>query len=126
MLTESITEHCYHALSSADIPKGLLRARLLKRLDVATLIPRVLVPDEQRFKKLGTWPYYIAALYADAEQVWQPLLALSLCTAEQVEAVRTGLLDGLHSAIEKGRRDYLAQPRFKRMYRGHYYDQWGF
>jgi hypothetical protein len=125
-LIESITEHCYHALSGADIPKGLLRARLLKRLDVATLAPTVLVPDEQRFKKLGTWPDYIAALYADAEQVWQPLLALDLCNAEQVEATRTGLLDCLNAAIERGRRDYLAQPRFKRIHRGRYYDQWGF
>ena len=126
LLIESITDHCYHALSGADIPKGLLRARLLKRLDVATLAPTVLVPDEQRFKKLGTWSDYIAALYADAEQVWQPLLALDLCTAEQVEATRAGLLDCLNSAIERGRRDYLAQPRFKRMYRGRYYDRWGF
>ncbi|HGY9618455.1 TPA: hypothetical protein ACOJNU_000520 [Pseudomonas putida] len=126
LLIESITDHCYHALSGAEIPKGLLRARLLKRLDVATLVPTVLVPDEQRFKKLGTWSDYIAALCVDAELVWQPLLALGLCTAEQVEAARTGLLDGLHSAIEKGRRDYLAQPRFKRVYRGRYYDQWGF
>ena len=125
-LIESITDHCYHALSGAAMPMGLLRARLLKRLDAAALVPTVLVPDEQRFKKLGTWPDYIAALYADAEQVWQPLLALSLCTADQVEAARTGLLDCLHAAIEKGRRDYLAQPRFKRMYRGRYYDQWGF
>lgn len=126
LLIESITEHCYHALSGADIPKGLIRARLLKRLDVATLVPTVLVPDEQRFKKLGTWPDYIAALCVDAELVWQPLLALGLCTAEQVEAARTGLLDCLHAAIEKGRRGYLAQPRFKRLYRGRYYDQWGF
>lgn len=125
-LIECITDYCYHALSGADIPKGLLRARLLKRLDVATLAPTVRVPDEQRFKKLGTWANYIAALYADAEQVWQSLLALSLCTAEQVEAARTGLLDCLHAAIEKGRRDYLAQPRFKRMYRGRYFSQWGF
>jgi hypothetical protein len=126
MLIESIAEHCYHALSGADIPKGLLSARLLKRLDVATLMPTVLAPDEQRFKKLGTWSDYIAALYANAELVWQPLLAVFLCTAEQVEAARTGLLDCLHAAIEKGRRDYLAQPRFKRLYRGRYYDQWGF
>ena len=48
---------------------GLLRARLQNRLDVAALMPTVRVPDEQRFKKLGTWPNYIAALYADAEQV---------------------------------------------------------
>lgn len=126
LLIESITDHCYHALSGADIPQGLLRARLLKRLDVATLAPTVLVPDEQRFEKLGTWPDYIAALYADAEQVWQPLLTLGLCTVEQVEAARVGLLDCLHAAIGKGRRDYLAQPRFKRLYRGRYYDQWGF
>lgn len=126
LLIESITDHCYHALSGAEIPKGLLRARLLKRLDLATLVPTVLVPDEQRFKKLGKWSDYIAALYAEAEQVWQPLLALSLCTADQVEAARTGLLDCLHSAIEKGRRDYLAQPRFKRVYRDRYYSQWGF
>ncbi|AUZ61328.1 hypothetical protein PRJ_4768 [Pseudomonas sp. XWY-1] len=126
LLIESITVHCYHALSGADIPRGLLRARLLKRLDVATVSPTVHIPDEQRFKKLGTWPDYIAALYADAEQVWQPQVALDLCTTEQVEAARTGLLDCLHAAIERGRRDYLAQPRFKRMYRGRYYDRWGF
>lgn len=54
------------------------------------------------------------------------LLALSLCTAEQVEAARTGLLDGIHAAIEKVRRDYLAQPRFKRVCRDRYYSQWGF
>lgn len=126
LLIASITDHCYHALSGADISKGLLCARLLKRLDVAALMPRVLIPDEQRFKKLGAWPDYIAALYADADQVWKPLLALDLCTVEQVEAARTSLLDRLHSAIERGRRDYLAQPRFKRMHRGRYYDQWGF
>ncbi|MCS4281798.1 hypothetical protein M2396_000063 [Pseudomonas sp. BIGb0278] len=126
LLIGSITDHCYHALSGADIPKGLLRARLLKRLDVAALMPTVLVPDDQRFKKLGTWSDYIAALYADAELVWQPLLALGLCTAEQVEAARTGLLDCLHAVIEKGRRDYSAQPRFKRTYRDRYYSQWGF
>ena len=48
---------------------GLLRARLRNRLDVAALMPTVRLPDEQRFKKLGTWPDYAAALYADAEQV---------------------------------------------------------
>lgn len=126
LLIDSITDHCYHALSGADIPKGLLRARLLKRLDVAALMPTMLVPDEQRFKKLGTWPDYIAALYADAELVWQPLLALALCTGEQVDAARAGLLDCLHAAIEKGRRDYSAQPRFKRTYRDRYYSRWGF
>ncbi|MBA1192973.1 hypothetical protein G7007_08875 [Pseudomonas entomophila] len=126
LLIQSITEHCYHALSGADIPKGLLRARLLKRLDVTTLAPTVLVPDEQRFKQMGAWPAYIAALSANAELVWRPLLALDLCTPQQVEAARTGLLDCLHTAIGNGRRAYLAQPRFSRFHRGRHYNRWGF
>ncbi|MDO7909189.1 hypothetical protein Q6A49_01400 [Pseudomonas sp. 22-AL-CL-001] len=126
LLIGSITEHCYNALSGADIPKGLLRARLLKRLDVATLAPTVLVPDGQRFKQMRTWPAYIAALSANAELVWRPLLALDLCTPQQVEAARTGLLDCLHTAIDNGRRAYLAQPRFSRFHRGRHYNRWGF
>ncbi|NBA94378.1 hypothetical protein GUY40_05265 [Pseudomonas sp. R5(2019)] len=123
-LVKNLTEHCFHALAGADIPQGLLRARLLKRLDVATLVPTVQAPDDWRFKAFGSWEKFIEGLYADAEPVWQALLHVGLCTSEQVEAARGGVLESLHTAIEKGRRVYMRQ--FRREVKGKVYPAWGF
>ncbi|MEW7912957.1 hypothetical protein [Pseudomonas fulva] len=112
LLIDSITDHCYHALSGADIPKGLLRARLLKRLDVATLVPTVLAPTEWQYAEVGSWEKFIDGLYANAEPVWQSLLTLNLCTPEQIEEARTGLLWSLQESIADARYHYRNQYRY--------------
>lgn len=83
--------------------KNCYRPRLLKRVDVATLAPTVQVPAECRFKALGTWDAYIAALYVEAEPIWQALLKLGMCDADAVATARTGLLTALQAAITTGR-----------------------
>lgn len=125
MLIESITEHCYHALAGADIPKGLLRQRLLKRIDATNLVPTVQAPEQRRFEAFGTWEKFTESLYADAEPVWQSLLALDLCTPEQIVEARTGLMWSLQGAIEKARHEYRNSECFKRTYKGRYYKRWG-
>ncbi|MNM47235.1 hypothetical protein D3C81_581980 [compost metagenome] len=125
MLIESITEHCYHALAGADIPRGLLRQRLLKRIDATNLVPSVQAPGRDRYEAFGTWEKFTESLYADAEPVWQSLLALDLCTPEQVEEARTGLMWSLQGAIEKARHEYRNSECFKRTYKGKYYKRWG-
>ncbi|MNP04160.1 hypothetical protein D3C76_960670 [compost metagenome] len=54
------------------------------------------------------------------------MLDVGIFTAEQVEAARIGVLESLHTAIEKGRRDYKNQSCFKRTFRDKYYTSWGF
>lgn len=125
LLIASITDHCYHALSGADIPKGLLRARLLKRLDVATLVPTVDAPDATGFEAFGCWDKYIESLVADAQPVWQALLAVDLCTAEQVEDAQTGIRHSLYAAVDIARKRFKNSPRFQRIYKGTYYSDWG-
>jgi hypothetical protein len=126
MLIDSITVQCFHALAGADIPKGFLKARLLKRIDVATLVPTVMVPTDDRYKAFGSWEKFIEGLYADAEPVWQSLLELGLCSIGQVEGARTGLLESLSAAIRRGRQEYKNQSRFRRIYKGKHYTDWGF
>ena len=126
LLIESIIEHCYHALSGADVPRGFLQARLLKRIDVATLVPTVRAPEQWRYAGLGSWESFIESLYSDAEPVWQSLLALDLCTTAQVEEARTGLMWSLQGAIEKARHEYRNSDCFKRTYKEKYYNRWGF
>lgn len=125
-LIESIGKHCYSALAGADLPKELLQNRLLKRIYAVNLVPTVQAPEQWRYAALGSWEKFIESLYADAEPVWQSLLALDLCTPAQVEEARTGLLWSLQGAIEKARHKYRSQDRFKRTYKGKYYSRWGF
>lgn len=125
LLIASITEHCYHALSGADIPKGLLRARLLKRLDVATLIPMVDAPDAAGFEAYGCWNKYIESLMTEAQSVWQALLAIDLCTPEQVEDAGTGIRHSLYAAVDIARKRFKNSRRFQRLYKGNYYSDWG-
>ncbi|WPO28686.1 hypothetical protein REH59_21200 [Pseudomonas sp. BO3-4] len=110
-LINSILEHCYNALAGADVPRELLRNRLSKRLYVVNLVPTVQAPDKWRYKASGGWDKFLEGLYSDAEPIWQALLALDLCTPEQLEEARTGLLWSLHRAIEKARRVYRASRR---------------
>lgn len=112
LLIDSIIAHCYHALSGADIPKGLLRARLLKRLDVTTLVPTVLAPSEWQYTEDGSWGKFIDGLYANAEPVWLSLLTLGLCTPEQIEEARKGLLWSLQESIEDARYHYRKQYQY--------------
>jgi hypothetical protein len=125
-LITNLTEHCFHALAGADVPQELLQARLLKRLDVATLAPTVQVPNESQFKALGSWDAYIAALYAEAEPIWQALLELGMCDTDEVATARAGLLTALQGAITTGQARYRNQDRFKRTVRGKGYTDWGF
>lgn len=125
MLIETITEYCYHALAGADVPKGLLRARMWKRFDVATLTPTIYAPDATRFEAFGCWEKFTQSLVADAEPVWQSLLALELCTAEQVEEARNGIQHSLYAAIEIARKRFKNSPRFHRIYKGKSYHDWG-
>lgn len=112
LLIESITDHCYHALAGADIPKDFLRARLLKRIDVSTLVPSVLAPSEWQFAELGSWEKFIDGLYASAEPVWQSLLTLDLCTPGQIDEARTGVLCSLQEAIGDARYHYRHQYQY--------------
>jgi hypothetical protein len=124
-MIECITDHCYHALSGADIPKGLLRARLLKRLDVATLAPSVEAPSSTDFEAFGCWEKYVESLVAEAQSVWQALFAVDLCTAEQVEAAQTGIRHSLYAAVDIARKRFKNSRRFQRVYNGKYYSDWG-
>jgi len=44
----------------------------------------------------------------------------------KLPVARIGVLESLHAAIEKGRREYKNQSCFKRTFRGKYYTSWGF
>lgn len=112
LLIQSIIDHCYHALSGADIPKGLLRARLLKRIDVATLVPTVQAPSGWQYAEFGSWDKFIDGLYASAEPVWQSLLTLDLCTPGQIDEARISLLWSLQEAIGDARHHYRHQHRY--------------
>ncbi|WP_447766241.1 hypothetical protein [Pseudomonas reinekei] len=113
MLVTSITEAAQDALQGLNIPGEMLKARLVKRLHLRTLVPVVRAPDESSWEACGSdWLDYINNLYASFEGTWQALLDLGICTDEQVFAAQDGVLRSLYAAIEQGRE----QDRNNRMY----------
>lgn len=127
MLVTLITEAAFNALQGLNIPVDMLEARLVKRMHLQTLVPVVKIPERWAWEACGSnWDAYIANLYRSFETTWQSLLDVGICTAEEIEAARTGVLESLHTAIEQGRQQYKNQPCFKRWYRDKYYSEWGF
>jgi hypothetical protein len=125
-LISNITEYCFDTLAGADIPQELLRARLLKRIDLVRLTPTVLIPCEHRYKAFGSWVKFIEGLYAEAEPIWQWCLDLGLCNEEEVTMARHTVLQDLYSAITEGRLAYSRQSKFHRFVKGKYNGKWGF
>ncbi|CAI8817192.1 Phage integrase family protein [Pseudomonas sp. IT-P218] len=127
MLVVLITEAAFIALQGLSIPVEMLEAKLVKRMHLQSLVPVVEIPDLYSWRACGlNWEVYIANLYSSFESTWQALLDVGICTADEIAAARTGVLESLHSAIERGRQQYKNQPCFKRLYRGKYYSDWGF
>lgn len=126
-LVKLITDAAFNALQGLYIPVDMLEAKLVKRMHLQTLVPVVETPGKMAWGACGSnWDAYITNLYRSFESTWQALLDVGICTADQVDAARTGVLESLHTAIEKGRQQYKNQPCFKRTYRNKYYSNWGF
>jgi hypothetical protein len=126
-LVKLITEAAFNALQGLSIPVEMLERKLVKRMHLQTLVPVVDIPELRPWEACGSsWGGYITNLYRSFEPTWQALLQVGLCTAEEIAAARIGVLESLHIAIERGRKQYKNQPCFKRTFRGKYYDNWGF
>lgn len=127
MLVELITEAVFSALQGLNIHVAKLEAKLVSRMHLKTLVPAIEIPNRWAWAACGSnWDAYIANLYRSFETAWQSLLDLGICTADEIETARTGVLESLRVAIEKGRQQYKDQPCFKRLYREKYYSDWGF
>ena len=127
MLIKLITEAAFNALQGLSIPVEMLEKRLMKRMHLNTLVPVIEAPHLLAWQACGSnWRDYIANLYRSFEPTWEALLAVGACTIDEVAAARLGVLESLHAAIEKGRREYKNQSCFKRTFRGKYYTDWGF
>lgn len=126
-LVKLIKEAAFSALQGMHIPVEMLEAKLVKRMHLKALVPVVEIPEHWAWEACGSnWDSYIANLYRSFESAWQALLDVGICTAEEVDAARTGVLDSLRTAIEQGRQQYKNQPNFKRWVGGKYYGEWGF
>lgn len=126
-LVKLITEAAFNALQGLSIPVERLAAKLVKRMHLQTLVPVVDIPERWAWEACGSdWGAYIANLYRSFEATWQSLLDVGICTADEIAAARTGVLESLHTAIEQGRQQHKNQPRFKRWHRNKYYSEWGF
>ena len=127
MLVALITAAAFNALQGLNIPVEMLEARLVKRMHLQSLVPVIEIPEQWSWEACGSsWEGYTANMYRSFETTWQALLDVGICTADEIAAARTGVLEGLHTAIEQGRREYKNQPRFKRWFQGKYYSDWGF
>jgi hypothetical protein len=126
-LVGEVLKFAFNALQGLHVPQEMLRARLLKRLHLNTLVPVVEIPEQWAWEACGSnWDAYISNLYVSFESTWQALLDVGICTADQITEARTGVLESLHIAIGHGRQQYKNQSCFKRLYRGKYYSDWGF
>lgn len=126
-LGDEVLKYTFNALQGLHVPKEMLRARVMKRLHLNTLVPVIDIPERWAWEACGaSWDAFIANLYRSFEATWQSLLDAGICTADEIAAARTGVLKSLHIAIEKGRQQYKNLPRFKRFYCGKYYSEWGF
>lgn len=127
MLVTLITEAAFNALQGLDIPVDMLEAKLVRRMHLQTLVPVVEIPEQKAWEACGSnWDAYIANLYCSFERTWQALLEAGICTANEIAAARTGVVEGLYDAIAQGRQQYKNQSSFKRWYRNKYYSEWGF
>jgi hypothetical protein len=126
-LVKLITEAAFNALQGLSIPVEMLAAKLVRRMHLQSLVPIAEIPEQWSWEACGsTWEGYTANLYSSFESTWQALMDVGICTADEITAARTGVLESLHAAIEQGRQKYKNQPRFKRWYCGKYYSEWGF
>ncbi|VVO61208.1 hypothetical protein PS862_00827 [Pseudomonas fluorescens] len=126
-LVKLITEAAFNALQGLNIPVEMLDAKLVKRMHLQTLVPVVEIPEQWSWEACGSnWEGYTANLYRSFESTWQALMDVGICTADEIAAARTGVLESLHTAIGHGRQQYKNQPCFKRWYRNKYYSDWGF
>ena len=126
-LVKLITEAAFNALQGLSIPVEMLAAKLVRRMHLQSLVPVVKIPERWSWEACGSsWEGYTANLYRSFESTWQALMDVGICTADEITAARTGVLESLRTAIEQGRQNYKSQPRFKRWYCGKYYSEWGF
>lgn len=126
-LVKLITEATFNALQGLSIPADMLEAKLVKRMHLRTLVPVVEIPGKMAWEACGSnWGAYIANLYRSFERTWQALLDVGICTTDEVDAARVGVLESLYTAIGQGRQQYKNQACFKRWYRNKYYSDWGF
>lgn len=126
-LVKLITEAAFNALQGLSIPVEMLEAKLVRRMHLQSLVPVVEIPEQWGWEACGSnWDGYTSNLYSSFEGIWQALLDVGICTTDQITDARTGVLESLNAAIERGRRQHMNQSRFKRWYRGNYYDDWGF
>ncbi|MDH4656013.1 hypothetical protein [Pseudomonas sp. BN606] len=126
-MKETILQGAFNALQGLHVNKERFEDHLLKRLQLDTLVPQVDTPDEYSWvaSEVGSWDVAIDTLYTAAEPVWNTLEHLGMVTLAQIEEARTGLLWSAKEAIDKGRRRYRAQPRFRRVHGGKQYTDWG-
>jgi hypothetical protein len=112
MLVTSFTEAAQAALQGLDIPAEMLKARLLKRLHLQTLLPEVSAPDEWSWEACGSnWLGYIDHLYRSLESTWQALANIGLCTQEEILAAQDRVLCRLASAVEQAREHHRNKQR---------------
>lgn len=102
-----------NALQGLEVDRDYISNRLLKRLAVQTLDPAVAAPDQWSWEACGSdWLAYIDTLYATLEPTWQALLAIGLCTEEQILDAQDAVLLNLDDAVDKARKQYREHKRF--------------
>ncbi|MDH4611359.1 hypothetical protein [Pseudomonas sp. BN102] len=114
-MKETILQGAFDALQGLKINKARYEDHIHKRLNLNTLVPTVDVPDHQSWEANSKdWGTYVDHLYASFTPVWQALLDLGLCTADQIEDARLGVLWSLQAAIEEGRHQHRNDHRWRR------------
>lgn len=125
-MQETILQGAFDALQGLAINKARYEDNILKRLHLNTLVADVPAPDQWSWEVNGSsWDQYISGLYASYEPVWQALLDLDLCTADQIEEARIAVLWSLQAAIEKARHQCRNDPSLRRWHHGKLHKRWG-
>lgn len=119
MLITSITEAAQDALQGLDVPAEMLKARVLKRLHLQSLVPEVAAPDQWSWEACGSnWLGYVDHLYTSLQPTWQTLKDIGLCSQIQMLEAQDAVVQRLMASVEQARSDFsgLAQNKWAKRY----------
>ncbi|WP_455924268.1 hypothetical protein [Pseudomonas putida] len=107
MLITSITEAAQDALQGLDVPAELLKARVLKRLHLQSLLPEVTAPDQWSWEACGSnWLGYIDHLHSSLQPTWQTLKDIGLCSQIQILDAQDAVIYRLMASVDQARSDF--------------------
>ncbi|MEX3772255.1 hypothetical protein [Pseudomonas sp. MYb118] len=122
MLITSITEAAQDALQGLDVPADMLKARVLRRLHLQSLVPKVSAPDEWSWEANGSnWLDYINNLYTSLQPTWKALTDVGFCSEAEMLDAQDAVIHRLVASVEQARSDFssLAYNKWAKRYPVH-------